>query len=348
MRISAPLLMIGLLGFTAMTGGYLLANWRKVDGGTDQDASLAPAWTALLAEVPIDEFDRVAGDPLSFPRDHGAHPNSPVETWNLSVNLHDTAGESLGFQLSLARLALVAPDAEPAASVWDLREFYRGHTILVRENGTARAEERLRRGFAGLAGYDAPSSEWRLDDWSLTVEEGATHPALTIAATVGADAVLELRLEPEKQAISPEVDSVDAPFRGYSLTRLAATGVLVTTEGRESVQGTALFDHLWGDLPFPTGPTVWDRLLLQVDDGTDILVVRTRRRDGGGTPTVQGFIVGPEGNVSQIESAAVAMEPLQRWAPANPRMPNTTSRISSTIEGLAAAVPIAAKTRMPA
>lgn len=315
MRISAPLVITGLLGFTAMAGGYLLVDWRKVEGGIDQDASLVPAWTVLLAEVPIEEFERVAGDPLDFPRDHGAHTASPVETWNLTANLHDTDGRILSFQLSLARLALVAPDAEPATAVWDLREVYRGHTILVRDEGASSAEERLRRGFAGLAGYDAPSREWRLDDWFLKIEEGATHPALTIAATVGADAALELRLEPEKQAVSPEVDSVDAPFRGYSLTRLAAKGVLVTAEGRESVRGTAWFDHLWGDLPFPTGPTVWDRLLLQVDDGSDILMVRTRRRDGSGTPTLQGFIVGPEGNVSQIGSAAVA-EPLRRWAPA--------------------------------
>lgn len=316
MRISARILVIGLLGFAAIGGGYLLSGGPKFDAGPERAVSDARGWSAMLAEVPLEEFDRNWSGPLDFPRDHGAHPMAPMETWSLSVHLHDEGGETLGFQFSLARLALVAPNAEPAQSAWDMRELYRGHTILARNEGAAIAEERLRRGIAGVAGYDAPSREWRLDDWSMKVEDGLTGPALAIAATVGESAALELRLEPEKTATSPGADSANAPFRGYSMTRLRAKGALVTAEGRETVEGAAWLDHLWGDLPFPTGPMVWDRLVLQVDDGSDISLIRTRRRTGGGTPTVEGFIVGPAGNVSQIESASVEMEPVHTWGPA--------------------------------
>ena len=316
MRMPAPVPLVALLGLFAVTAAYLLPAGRKPDAGREQDGSVTQVWNAMLSEVPLEEFDRVESGPLEFPRDHGAHPNAPLETWSLSAHLRGESGEVVGVQISLARLALVAPDAAPAKSAWGLREIYRGHTILVHGEGGASAEERLRRGFPGIAGYDESSREWRLDDWFLKVEEGLTGSILTVAATIGAGAALELRLEPEKRAISPEVGSADPPFRGYSLTRLTVKGALVTTEGREIVEGTAWFDHLWGDLPFAIGPTVLDRLLLQTDDGSDISLVRTRRRDGGGTPTVEGFTAGPAGEVSQIESAAVTMEPVRSWSPA--------------------------------
>ena len=308
--------MIGLLGLAAMAGVYLFMLHPKIGAAPEQDVSLARVWEAMLAEVPLDEFDRVERGPLQFPRDHGAHPAAPMETWNLSAHLEGESGEDLGFQFSLARLSLVAPGAEPANSPWELREVYRGHAILATGDGTVIAEERLRRGLAGLAGYDAPSREWRLDNWSFGARDGSGDRVLTIAATIGANAAVELRLEPEKSVVSPDRDnSGGQPFEGYSVARLSARGVMVSTQGREIVKGSAWLDHLWGDLPLPAGPTVWDRLLLQTDDGTDISVVRTRRRDGGGTPTLAGFIVGPTGDVSRIDGATATLEPLRRWGP---------------------------------
>jgi predicted secreted hydrolase len=56
-----------------------------------------------------------------------------------------------------------------------------------------------------------------------------------------------------------------------------------------------------------------DQLQLQLDDGTDLLVTRTRRRDGGGTPTLAGYAVDPHGGMEPLASAALEMEATRTW-----------------------------------
>ena len=84
------------------------------------------------------------------------------------------------------------------------------------------------------------------------------------------------------------------------MPRLHAQGVLTTADGAAAISGVAWFEHLWGDLPFPGGPTATDRLVLHVDDGSELSIARTRRRDGTGTPTLDGFVVHPDGEIEQV------------------------------------------------
>lgn len=101
-----------------------------------------------------------------------------------------------------------------------------------------------------------------------------------------------------------------APFRGFVITRLEVTGTLETVEGVQPVTGTAWLERLWGDVPLPLGPIVWDRLTLQLDDGTDVSILRRRRRSGGRSPRATGFLAGPGGEVEGLERGAVRMEPV--------------------------------------
>uniref|UniRef100_UPI0006E6D2BD lipocalin-like domain-containing protein n=1 Tax=Vibrio splendidus TaxID=29497 RepID=UPI0006E6D2BD len=47
---------------------------------------------------------------LSFPADHGAHPDYRIEWWYLTANLKDEQGEPLGLQWTLFRQALLSSE----------------------------------------------------------------------------------------------------------------------------------------------------------------------------------------------------------------------------------------------
>jgi predicted secreted hydrolase len=178
----------------------------------------------------------------------------------------------------------------------------------VREGDAAAASaERFSRGALGSAGHDAAAGEVWLDDWSLAFDPDAADGALVLAAAVGAEP-LRLTLAPVKPPVSPAAD--DAPFRGYAMPRLEVRGVLGSGEARRELSGSAWIDRAWGELPIPgAGPVTYDRLLLQLDDGSDLSLVRTRRRDGRGAPTADGALVDAAGAARQLSDPEVEMTP---------------------------------------
>jgi len=118
------------------------------------------------------------------------------------------------------------------------------------------------------------------------------------------------------------VDAQEAPFRGYLLSRMDVAGTIEGPGGRQAVSGTAWAEHLWGELPIPgQSPVVSDRLQLQLDDGTDLSVVRSRRRDGGGTPTVDAVIVGPDGAAEPLGREVAEVGISREWPGAEATWP---------------------------
>ena len=72
-----------------------------------------------------------------------------------------------------------------------------------------------------------------------------------------------------------------------------ATGS-VTLDGRTlTVEGSAWFDHQWGDF-ISVGGGGWDWFALNLDDGTDLTLSLVRDADGS-YPLIYGTIVGPDG-----------------------------------------------------
>lgn len=253
-------------------------------------AAAGPDWSAALAGLAPEGFERPSGPlDLRWPRDHGAHPSARSEAWQVAAHLTDAEGTALGAHFSLFRLGLLPPGAS-TDTAWQARDLYRGHLVL--RDGAGAAEERVGRGLPGLVGYDDGARAMRLDGWTLAF--GQPDPeGWHLRATAGGIRA-DLVLAPLKAPVV--VDAEEAPFRGYLLSRMEVTGTIEGPAGRQAVTGTAWAEHLWGELPIPgQSPVVSDRLQLQLDDGSDLSVVRTRRRDGGGTPTVDAVLVGPDG-----------------------------------------------------
>ena len=253
---------------------------------------------AALAALPAAAAGLPSGPfVLALPADHGAHPAARAESWVVSAHLRDAAGATVAAQAALTRLGVIAPDAPEAASPWALRDLWRGHVALsLSGDGADRAEavERIARAAAGVAGHDAAAGEVRLDDWTLRHEPDG---ALTLTVSAGG-VDLAVRLTPEKPALAV---GGEGPLRGYAAPRWRATGVAA---GR-ALEGLAWVEHFWGELPLPGGPVAWDRMTLHLDDGRDLSLTRTRRRDGLGAPSVDAALIGPEGRATPLEDATV-------------------------------------------
>lgn len=285
-----------------------LGAWRLAATGAEAPGQGAPAPVERLAGLveafPDPGFERPSGPwTLSLPADHGAHPAARMETWAISARLEDEAGRTMGLHFLLARLGLDAAPADEGAP-WEPRALWVAGVALAGEGESAVVEERLSRGALGSAGHD-DGTVW-LDDWSIDVEATEEGARLTLDASIGARP-LSLALTPVKPAVAAG-EGEDAPARGFAVSRLAVDGTLGAGETHARVTGLAWLDRLWGEVPLPGGPVAYDRLSVQLDDGTDLALVRTRRRDGRGSATVEGTAIGADG-VARPLGPAVAMTP---------------------------------------
>src|SRR5712671_1930305 len=105
----------------------------------------------------------VPGRMLTFPADHGSHPEYRIEWWYVTANLMDSKGASYGAQWTLFRQAM-APGAELEG--WANQQIWMGHAAVT-SAGTHRFSETFARGGVGQAGVDAkPFRAW-IDSWEM-------------------------------------------------------------------------------------------------------------------------------------------------------------------------------------
>jgi predicted secreted hydrolase len=266
--------------------------------------SLAAARAALLAFVQKDaEGFASASMPwqFHFPADHAAHPQYRTDSWRLSGSLADRDGRRFGFQLTLLRVGIVSPAAKLSPSAWAARDAYWGQLSLDDVAGRRRyAFEDLARAAMQLSGSEpSPARVW-LHEWSVTAPE-----ANRIQVSAAREAIaIEVALLSEKPPVTRSAEA----FHAYFLTRLSAAGTVRIGGQLFDVEGTAWLDRAWGEVPLPLGPVVWDRVLLHLDDGREIMAVHLRRRDGSGEATASGLVVGRGGEARIVEAKDLAIE----------------------------------------
>jgi predicted secreted hydrolase len=302
-------------------GGVLLAGWwiwtdprgapregkalrlelRQVLGGKDE------AGFATATQVRV----------FRFPADHGPHPDYRSEWWYLTGNLADAAGRRFGYQWTLFRFALQA-QAPRRRSAWAARDIYLGHLAVTDvPHGAFHAYERLSRGALGLAGAQAsPLRAW-IEDWSLTGEQ--TPPIWRLQA--GAQGTrLDLRLKPVKPVVLEGDHGLSRKSARpgnasyyYSVPRLDTSGTLTLNGVTHVVTGASWLDREWSTSALEAGQIGWDWFGLQLDDDTELMFYRLRRRDGGIDPFSSGVFVDPQGRTLALEASDVAIEGRESW-----------------------------------
>jgi predicted secreted hydrolase len=222
-----------------------------------------------------------APPPLTFPRDHGAHADVPVEWWYWTGHLSDRAGNAYGFQLTFFRV----------------RELYLAHFAWTDATRKAfRYDEKMHLGLPGIASAAEEKLDVSNEDW--IAREGAG--GVQHLAASGAAGELRLTLTPVKppvlqgeKGVSRKGPGAREVSRYVSITRLAATGTLARERKSLPLTGTAWFDHEWGSGVLPADAAGWDWFALQLDDGSELMLYRMRRADGSATPFSSGTFVPP-------------------------------------------------------
>ena len=141
---------------------------------------------------------------------------------------------------------------------------------------------------------DVWNGNWRLIGTNQTINpqwSQASQMELQLAGTIRGEAILDLRLLPEKplvlfgtNGVSRKADSPSAASYYLTFPRLAASGSLVLNGESLSVEGLAWMDHEISSGQLGEGQVGWDWACLQLNDGRDIMTYRLRNADGTTDP----------------------------------------------------------------
>ena len=253
--------------------------------------------------------------PLSFPSDHGPHPDFRTEWWYYTGNLRTVAGRHVGFQLTFFRIALV-PGAVVRASAWATRQLYVAHFAVTDTAGRRfHAFSRASREALGLSGASAAPFRVWIEDWSAEGDGSSAR----LRASDG-DVALDLELSAAKPIVAQGDRGLSrkGPEPGnasfyYSFTRMPARGVVRLGPETLEVSGEAWMDREWSTSALGHGVEGWDWFALQLDDGRELMFYLLRRRDGAIDPFSAGTLVAADGTTRALEPGDVRVETLARW-----------------------------------
>ena len=300
----------GLAGCTSPAGPPILAN--------------APAFRP--SPPPVSSRPPQAPDPMAvaFPRDDGPHDRL-TEWWYYTGHLRDRAtGDRYGFEFVIFRAERGDFPVSWASHV-AITDEARGRFLYAQRSEIGPQVSRpTAAGFSlALSGLGQESGTApTAPSWAMVGADGSDEISVALAADEAHQAdppssfALQLSLVATKPAALHGCDGfVDfGPAGGsyyYSRTRMTAAGSLAIDGRQLDVDGTAWFDHQWGDF-IAVGGGGWDWFAVNLDDGTDLTLSLVR--DGsGGYPLVYGTLVGPTGAATPLAAGDFSVTTIGHW-----------------------------------
>ncbi len=257
----------------------------------------------------------VPGYRFEFPRDHFDHPDFQTEWWYYTGNLKSANGHRYGFELTFFRQAVSRDPAQ--AATWDIKDIYLTHLALSDLDGQKfYHSERTNRAGPGIAGVSAPSARIWNGNWQIQWD-GADQKLQAIDKQFQ----LHLTLHPEKPPVIHGENGVSQKSEGaghasyyISLTRLAANGQLELNGQTLEVSGLAWMDHEFFTHQLESSQIGWDWLSLQLEDNTELMLFRIRRKDGSLDPFSSGTYVDAQGKSTHLRANDFILQPLaENW-----------------------------------
>ncbi len=278
---------------------------------------LIPLLIALAAATSLagktDFKDARRGRIFDFPRDHGKHPEFQTEWWYFTGNVASD-DRQWGFQLTFFRRSMMKERAK-RESAWAVKDLYPAHFALTDIKGKRFYHaELLSREGPGLAQADSAGLNVRIKDWSAE-QQGND---IRIRACQDAYA-LDLRLKPVKPVVlhgdrgySRKGDADRQASYYYSFTRLEAIGTITFNGTSHKVEGLAWMDHEFGSSILLEDQAGWDWFSLQLNDGSEIMAFRLRKRDGSYERPF-GTLVPDRGHPVDLEGRRITISVKKTW-----------------------------------
>lgn len=279
------------------------------------DTGAAIAAPPVLASV-------VPGKPLTFPRDHGAHPDFRTEWWYVTGWLQTPQGKPLGFQITFFRSATDHDRANP--SRFAPQQLIIAHAALSDPGLGKRLHDQksAREGF-GLAYARQEDTDVKLDNWQLRrAADGRYH-----ADIAGRDFSLTLELAPSQQPMlqgergfSRKGPRPQQASYYYSQPHLQVSGSVTRNGQPQSISGTAWLDHEWSTSVLDENAAGWDWLGANLDDGSALMAFQIRGKNGE-KMWAHAALRDAAGRITQYTPGQVSFTAVRRW-----RSPRTDAR----------------------
>jgi predicted secreted hydrolase len=278
---------------------------------------------AAISASAQEGFRQVTGPcRLSFPADHGTHPEYRTEWWYYTGNLTTGGDRHFGFQLTFFRRALQPalqrkkwPDP---ASAWRSDQIYLAHAAISDIAADRHLQaQRMARPVLSMAGVEqaGASTTVHVQTWQAVI----TSTGHTLRADAGEFAI-ELEMEAVKKAVLHGNDGYSRkgqePERAscyYSFTRLQASGNLTVEGTHHEVQGLAWMDHEFSTAPLQPGISGWDWFSLQLSDHSEVMIFLLRQADGSLNPATSGTFVTESGETRHLHQNEIQITPLAHW-----------------------------------
>jgi predicted secreted hydrolase len=264
------------IGRRAFIGGSLLATFSGGLARAQGFAGLGGESDGFAAVVP--------GRALTFPRDHGPHPDYRIEWWYLTANLKDAIGAQWGAQWTLFRQAM-APGAQEDG--WANQQIWMGHAAVTSAT-THRYAEKFARGGVGQAGAEAAPFRGWIDSWEMRGLDGfnAQNVAPLAVSASGSDFSYALNLSADRPLVlqgdggySKKSERGQASYY-FSQPYFTATGTITLGNTQVAVTGHAWMDREWSSQPLASDQTGWDWFSLHLQSGEKVMLFRLRQKDG--------------------------------------------------------------------
>lgn len=249
-----------------------------------------------------------------FPRDHFSHPDFRTEWWYYTGNVRTASGRPFGFELTFFRAALT-PDLTPK-SVWSTRDAYMAHLALTDIEGRQFFHaERLNRPGPGLAGVDAATERIWNGNWQCLL-----RPDAHTLTGIDPHFRFQFDLRPAKPHVIHGENGVSqkGPQPGQashyiSFSRLTATGEIQLAGEKHAVTGTAWMDHEYFSSELDPALAGWDWFSIQLDNNTELMLYRLRRKQGGASQWSAGSFIDAAGAVTHLKAADLELTPGRLW-----------------------------------
>lgn len=270
------------------------------------------------------------GAALSFPRDHGAHPEFRTEWWYVTGWVDTPDKRALGFQVTFFRSRTGVDNANP--SHFSPRQLVIGHAALSDPAvGRLVHDQRSAREGFSMAWARPGNTDLKLDDWRMVRDAGGVY-RVTIRSN---QLTLELRLRPTQPVLVQGQGGYSRKGPGaqhasyyYSQPHLAVSGSvgragMAATE----VTGSAWLDHEWSSDALQPDAVGWNWIGANLDDGGALMAFQVRDRQGGKL-WAHATLRDKSGRVTHYDPEEVAFAPRSQWT--SPRT-GATYPIAATV-----------------
>jgi predicted secreted hydrolase len=270
-----------------------------------------------------DDYATVSGPcHLTFPADHGAHPDYRTEWWYYTGNLTDENNDHFGFQLTFFRSRILSPGEEQkwpsGKSPWRTAHLFMAHAAISDFNGNRFYHaQKLARGAMGLAGAVQTHRQVQIfiADWHARIaperhELQASAPQFSMKLT-------SLPTKPPilhgEKGYSRKGNSPDRASCYYSFTRMDTRGTVQIQDKSLRVKGNAWMDHEFSSAPLDPEAVGWDWFSLQFDDRTELMLYIIRQENGVDSLASSGTWITADAQTRHLPRSAFIVKGLDTW-----------------------------------